>query len=63
MRFPKDHKVMMRQSSKQPFVNPLKPERNGYCPCGSLKKYKNCCMEYQIVNAQTWDKYLIKKAK
>lgn len=20
-----------------------KPDRNDKCPCGSLKKYKNCC--------------------
>ena len=22
----------------------LKPQRNGQCPCGSGKKYKNCCI-------------------
>jgi len=23
----------------------MKPGRNDLCPCGSGKKYKNCCME------------------
>ncbi len=64
MRFPKDHKVMMRSHEHGlPIIAPLKPERNGYCPCGILKKYKNCCMEYQIVNAENGNKFMIKKAK
>ncbi len=28
-------------------VRPLIPERNDPCPCGSGKKYKNCCAGYQ----------------
>ncbi len=26
-------------------IKPALPERNDLCPCGSGKKYKNCCME------------------
>jgi uncharacterized protein YecA (UPF0149 family) len=26
-----------------PFVAPMKVGRNDPCPCGSGKKYKNCC--------------------
>jgi uncharacterized protein len=25
-------------------IKPAVPERNDPCPCGSGKKYKNCCM-------------------
>lgn len=34
-------------------VNKIKlPNRNDKCPCGSGKKYKNCCMEIdqQLIN-------------
>ena len=24
-------------------TNPVKPQRNNLCPCGSGKKYKKCC--------------------
>jgi len=26
-----------------PYIAPHKPKRNDPCPCGSGKKYKNCC--------------------
>ncbi len=26
-----------------PFANPVKARRNDPCPCGSGRKYKNCC--------------------
>ena len=28
---------------RQPYIAPKKPKRNDPCPCGSGKKYKNCC--------------------
>jgi len=32
-------------------VTPVKPERNDLCPCGSGKKFKDCC-----INKPLWDK-------
>lgn len=31
------------EKTNPPIVNPNKPERNKPCPCGSGKKYKQCC--------------------
>jgi preprotein translocase subunit SecA len=30
-------------SKLQPVTGTKKPKRNDPCPCGSGKKYKNCC--------------------
>jgi len=27
-----------------PYIRPVKIGRNEICPCGSSKKYKNCCI-------------------
>lgn len=38
---------------KKPFKITVKtPQRNDLCPCGSGKKYKNCCLEInkEIIN-------------
>ena len=32
-----------KEDKKQPYVNEEKVGRNDPCPCGSGKKYKNCC--------------------
>ncbi len=32
-----------RQEKRQPITATKKPKRNEACPCGSGKKYKNCC--------------------
>ncbi len=32
-----------KNQKRQPVVKPDKPGRNDPCPCGSGKKYKNCC--------------------
>ena len=31
------------ESVQQPIIADKKPGRNDLCPCGSGKKYKNCC--------------------
>ena len=31
------------EGTKQPVVKKEEPGRNDPCPCGSGKKYKNCC--------------------
>jgi preprotein translocase subunit SecA len=36
-----------RPAKRQPIVKPDKPGRNDPCPCGSGKKYKNCCGRYK----------------
>jgi uncharacterized protein YecA (UPF0149 family) len=33
------------QHKNEPYVRPASPGRNDPCPCGSGKKYKNCCMK------------------
>ncbi len=35
-----------QQTKKQPVRKQKKPGRNDPCPCGSGKKYKNCCGRY-----------------
>jgi hypothetical protein len=35
--------VVAAQSAERPYVAPKKVGRNDPCPCGSGKKYKNCC--------------------
>jgi preprotein translocase subunit SecA len=36
--------VIAEDSEKlQPITGTKKPKRNDPCPCGSGKKYKNCC--------------------
>ncbi len=30
-------------AQNSPYIAPTKPKRNDPCPCGSGKKYKNCC--------------------
>ena len=35
---------------KQPVVKKVKVGRNDPCPCGSGKKYKNCCMDKDLNN-------------
>jgi uncharacterized protein YchJ len=36
-----------REAARKPHTNtspkPVKPGRNSICPCGSGKKFKNCC--------------------
>jgi hypothetical protein len=37
-------KLLADKQPKEPFINlPVKVGRNERCPCGSGKKYKNCC--------------------
>ena len=31
----------------KPYTKPDRPKRNHKCPCGSNKKYKNCCIDDQ----------------
>jgi preprotein translocase subunit SecA len=33
---------------KQPVVKKAKVGRNDPCPCGSGKKYKNCCLDKDL---------------
>jgi uncharacterized protein len=33
-----------RSERSQPVVTPIKIGRNEPCPCGSCKKYKQCCL-------------------
>ena len=35
---------------KQPIVKKIKVGRNDPCPCGSGKKYKNCCLDKDLNN-------------
>jgi preprotein translocase subunit SecA len=37
------HESTLEPEEKKPFVAPKKIPRNAPCPCGSGKKYKNCC--------------------
>lgn len=42
----------------KPIVNIPKPGRNDPCPCGSGKKYKNCCMNIndELINKiEEWE--------
>ena len=39
------------QSKSSVSMNPAKPGRNDPCPCGSGKKYKQCCMQRDIGQA------------
>ena len=32
------------------------PSRNDKCPCGSGKKYKNCCMDIDMALIEKYDK-------
>jgi len=34
---------LIRNKENQ-IIKPVMPERNDTCPCGSGKKFKNCCM-------------------
>lgn len=45
---------------RKPLVKIKLPGRNDKCPCGSGKKYKNCCME---ADAQILDKIYDKGRK
>lgn len=43
----KDHGMMKTTKDgkvPQPYHAEAKPDRNDACPCGSGKKYKNCCL-------------------
>ena len=31
-----------------------KPSRNDPCPCGSGKKFKNCCVDNPVVTKKKW---------
>jgi len=35
---------------RQPIVKKIKVGRNDPCPCGSGKKYKNCCLDKDLAN-------------
>ncbi|HEH9401342.1 TPA: SEC-C domain-containing protein [Aeromonas sobria] len=35
-----------RPARSQPVVAPIKIGRNEPCPCGSGKKYKQCCLHW-----------------
>ena len=37
------HKLYMEQKKSGTIVKPKKIGRNDPCPCGSGKKYKQCC--------------------
>jgi len=37
------HEDVLEPEEKKPFKAPKKIPRNAPCPCGSGKKYKNCC--------------------
>ena len=37
------HESSLEPEEKKPFTAPKKIPRNAPCPCGSGKKYKNCC--------------------
>ncbi len=65
MRFPKGHYVKLFHNNHLPMVGSIKPAigRNKLCVCGSGKKFKNCCMERQIVNSQTGESFVIKSSK
>ncbi len=38
-----DDENEFQESTQQPVIADKKPGRNDLCPCGSGKKYKNCC--------------------
>ena len=39
-----DEKQLLKDAPKaEPIHAKTKPKRNAPCPCGSGKKYKNCC--------------------
>ena len=37
----------------EPKTNGRRPTRNGDCPCGSKKKFKNCCLPAKNAAART----------
>lgn len=40
-----DMVMQLNSTPKKPFVRKNKIGRNDLCPCGSGKKYKNCCLK------------------
>lgn len=45
-RMPSSKRTDYVDESKTPFKGEVKPGRNSPCPCGSGKKYKQCCGKY-----------------
>ncbi len=39
-----------KTAKRQPIVKKIKVGRNDPCPCGSGKKYKNCCLDKDLAN-------------
>ena len=44
------------QSKPKPVRRIKMPSRNDKCPCGSGKKYKNCCMDIDMALIEKYDK-------
>ena len=42
--------------NKKPITKIKLPNRNDKCPCGSGKKYKNCCMEIDQQLIKKWQR-------
>lgn len=42
--------------NKKPITKIKFPNRNDKCPCGSGKKYKNCCMELDQQLIKKWQR-------
>jgi uncharacterized protein YecA (UPF0149 family) len=38
------------RNKENQVIKPVAPERNDPCPCGSGKKFKNCCMGKPLYN-------------
>jgi len=38
-----EEELLEKTAKTEPIKAGLKPKRNAPCPCGSGKKYKNCC--------------------
>ncbi|MCJ7446194.1 MAG: anaerobic sulfatase-maturation protein [Bacteroidales bacterium] len=38
------------RNKENQVIKPVMPERNDPCPCGSVKKFKNCCMGKPMYN-------------
>jgi hypothetical protein len=51
---PKNYKNFEKRNpgllKSKPLVKPAKIGRNDRCPCGNGKKFKNCCLQFNITS-------------
>lgn len=46
---------LLAAEKPKPIVKTKSPSRNDLCPCGSGKKYKNCCMNVMNSILEKWN--------